>query len=527
MRCTRKIAIRILEMTLCLMLAVMPVQAAEMDDTLTVGMISSKTSMLNPLLAVERDFQSLHALIYEGLVTIDDDYDAVPCIAAHWDCSDDCSTWTFEIRNDVYFSDGTRLTAYDVAATATEILRLANDSSADNKGVYASLKYVVSRVTANDENTVVVRASRPYYGVIYAMNFPILKQNEVGIENPVGTGPYKVDLFSPTNYLYLSRNPLWWGEEPTVEYINAMFKPTNRELTAEFEYNRVDAVITRSVTASQFRSGVSSVNLDYRTRQLETLMFNLKSFPLENENIRRAIRYAIDVDTLADGAYYGLVSRTDTPMPRGTWMYHDGTEELGENVYAYNPQKAKEMLAAEGWSDTDGDGVLDTVVNGAKKNLHLQLYVYEEAENSVRVEMAGRIKDMLNAVGIGVTVTNMSYARAKEKLTAGSFDLCLAAFQMDSVPDPGFLLIGPNTGNYGRYKSTEMNNLFTEFRKSRTKLTMKSYLNQIQTLFAKDCPFICLFYRGGAVLTRKIFTNVRDIREPDVLRGIEEINVEK
>ena len=513
-------------MLLCLAILCSSALASEIDDNFTVGLISVKTTKLNPLLAVERDFQSLTALIYEGLIELDDNYDPQPCLAESW-TTDGCKTWQFTIRRDVYFSDGTRLTAYDVAATVNEILRLANDDTADNNGVYASLKYVVSKCWANDETTVNFTAARAYYGFIYAMNFPILKQDEVQADNPVGTGPYKVDLFSPGNYLYLSARSDWWDEMPSVTVINAMFKATNKELTAEYEYNRVDGIITRSVTAAQYHSGVTSINIDYRTRQLETLLFNLKSFPLENENIRYAIRYAIDVDTLADGAYYGLVSRTDTPLPKGTWMYHDGTDEIGENVYSYNVEKAKALLAQEGWEDSDGDGVLDKVVNGAKKNLHLQLYVYEEAENSVRVEMAGRIKDMLNAVGIGVTVTSMSYARAKEKLEAGSFDLCLAAFQMDSVPDPGFLLIGPNKCNYGRYKSTEMNDLFTNFRKSQSKMEMQSYLYQIQTLFARDCPFICLFYRGGAVLTRKIYTNEGDIREPDVLRGIESINVEK
>ena len=130
---------------------------------------------------------------------------------------------------------------------------------------------------------------------------------------------------------------------------------------------------------------------------------------------------------------------------------------------------------------------------------------------------------MLADVGIEVKVTTMSYAGVKEKLSAGSFDLCLAAFQTDSVPDPGFLLIGPNVANYGRYKSTEMNDLFKSLRKAQSKEEFAGYLHQIQAVFAKDCPFICLFYRGGAVLTRKVYTNVRDIREPEVLKGIESI----
>ncbi len=507
---------------LCLTLLNPCALAGEMDSSLTVGLISAKTTVLNPLRAVERDFQSLTALMYESLVTLNDSYEPEPCLATSWDISPDYKTWTFHIRTDVFFSDGTQMTAYDVAATVTEILRMAADDTADNKGVYASLKYIVSGAQANNATDLVIKAARPYYGFIYAMTFPVLRSDQVAADNPVGTGPYMADAFSSTDYLYFSVNPYWWGEEPMVQSVSALFYATNRELTSAFEYNRVDAIITRSVTAAQYRAGVSSANIDYRTRQLETLLFNFKSFPLENQNIRYAIRYAIDVNLLANNVYYGMVSRTDTPMPMGTWMYNDGTDTLGD-VYAYDPEKAKALLAAEGWADSDGDGILDKVVNGAKKNLQLRLFVYEEAENSVRVEAASQIKDMLNAVGIGVSVSNMSYARAKERLTAGNFDLCLAAFQMDSVPDPGFLLIGPNTGNYGRYKSDAMNSLFKSLRSSTTRQSYQSCLHQIQTLFAQDCPFICLYYRGGAVLTRKIYTNVRDVREPEVLKGIEEI----
>ena len=158
--------------------------------------------------------------------------------------------------------------------------------------------------------------------------------------------------------------------------------------------------------------------------------------------------------------------------------------------------------------------------------LSLRLWVYEEAENSVRVETANQIRDQLAKVGITVRVYLVSFALAKERLQAGNFDLCLAAYQMDSVPDPGFLLYGPNTGNYGRYKNAEMNSLITDLRKCDNQFSYQQKLREIQSLFAKDCPFICLYYRGGAVLSRRLYTNVRDIREPEVLKGIEAIGVD-
>lgn len=83
------------------------------------------------------------------------------------------------------------------------------------------------------------------------------------------------------------------------------------------------------------------------------------------------------------------------------------------------------------------------------------------------------------------------------------------------------MLIAGNTGNYCRYRSSDMTDLCSELR---TKMTQPDYqytLHAIQEQFAKDCPFICMFYRSGTVLTRKMYTTVRDVRELELLRGIE------
>ena len=81
-----------------------------------------------------------------------------------------------------------------------------------------------------------------------------------------------------------------------------------------------------------------------------------------------------------------------------------------------------------------------------------------------------------------------------------------------------------NTGNYMRYHSSRMTELCKELRKCVTQSAYKSTLMQIQQQFAEDCPFICLFYRSGAVLSRKMYTTVRDVRESNVLKGIEKFS---
>ncbi len=500
-------------LALCTFCAACP--ALAMDEELTIGIISAKTTKLNPLVAEEREFQSLTALIYEGLYYLDDEYKHQENLVAA--CSIDGKRWHITLRDDVYFHDGRRVTAYDVVATINEILRLAEEG----KGQYAQLKYIVTSASANDENSLVLQVNRPYLGVYYALTFPVLPSDQVQADNPVGCGPYRVDSFSPGNYLYLSANENWHQDTPYVKRINVTMKAENRALIDDYEFNRVDAAITRSATAGQYRTGLTNLNMPYRTRQLETLLMNSNkiAFPLDDEKVRLAVRYAIDVDAICNNVYTGMATRTDTPMPAGTWMYNENAF-----TYEYNPEKARELLKEAGWEDLDGDGVLDKIVNDENKRLHLRLWTYEEQDNNVRAPAAAMIKGMLEDVGFEVKLEVLPFATVKERLQARNFDLCLAAYQMDVVPDPGFLLMSSNTGNYVSYKSSEMDKLFKELRTCMDFEKYQQLLFRIQEVYARDNPFICLYYRNGALLTRKVFTNQRDTREPEILRGIESID---
>ena len=488
-------------------------------DALILGIVSTVTSRFNPLTAVEREVMSLNSLVYEGLVSFDDDYLPQPALAERWEPSADGASWQFSLREGVTFHDGSPLTAGDVVATIKEILRLAGDETSTNKGVYSSLKYFISDANASGENAVVIKTPRRNFGFLYAMNFPILPAGQVQADVPAGTGPYVVEQFLPKDYLWLSANSLWWSAAPQIKQINVIFHAANRELISSYEYNRVDAVLTRSLTAAQYRSGINSLHLNYRTKQLETLLLNHRSYELEDVRVRQAIRYALNLDAIAENAYMGMAQRTDTPLPRGTWMY-----QAEDGAVRYNPEEAKRLLDEAGWTDSNEDGIRDMMRGGKSVKLSLRFYAYEEQDNSARLGAAGLIVSQLAAVGIEARLTPMTFKETAEKLDAGSYDLCLASFNMDFTPDPGFMLISGNTGNYTRYKSKSMDGLFDELRKTMSREQYREKLGAIQSLFLQDIPFICLYYRNGAILTRRMFTSARDIREPEVLRGIESAN---
>lgn len=510
-------------MALALLLPSLPLlssaEASNVEDSLVVGIQSNKTSVIRPLEPQERDMMSIYNLIYETLIVIDDNYLPSPGIAESWDMSNDGRTWTFHLRNGVTFSNGARLTAQDVVATAQAILDRANSENNSDPGYYANLKYFVDRIKAVNDNTVEVRTpkARSYWGLLYAMTFPVLPASYINADNPPGSGAYCIDQFAPMVNMSLIPNPYWWQNQPQVKKIMVQMSNTQQSVIEDYEYARVDTIFTRAVAAAQYKSGTTSLALDYRTNQLETLVMNQSSWKLSSLAIRRAIRFAIDVDRIAANAYMGMVLRTDTPMISGTWMYNDTLS----NYFRTDLEEARRLLEEEGWNDIDDDGILEKARNGETVELVLRLDYYEEPDNSVRVEVANYIVDALGQIGIKVNVNARSLADTADRLSNGNFELALVSYAMDVCPDPGFLLMKGNTGNYGRYRSDRMDTLCKELRKATSQQAYQQILFDIQAQFAEDCPFICLFYRSGAVLTRRMYTTVRDVRELQLLKGIE------
>ena len=519
MRSTTHYTLISLILCLCLTLAPILSEASNVGDTLVISIQLNKTPIVRPLEPNERDILSIYDLVYESVVTIDDNYLPQPCLCTSWEQSSNGKTWTFHLRDDVVFSDGTPMRAQDVVATAQAILTRAKDESTVSKGFYANLRYFVSSISATGDYTLIVHAERPYYGLLYAMTFPVLPADRVTSDNPPGTGPYVIDTFQPAGFINLKVNTLWWKNQPQVKTISFKVCTTPKQVIEDYDYARVDAAFTRSIAASQYRSGVNAFAMDYRTRQLDVLLMNQSAERLKSINVRKAIRYAIDLDKIAKNIYMGMVERTDTPSIPGTWMYNENLTDY----FVKNTDEARRLLEADGWGDSNEDGILDRLNDEGKLvSLNMNLYVYEEPEDNVRIETANFIKEELAVVGINVSITTMTFTGIKEKLEAGAFNLALVSFSMDVAPDYGFLLMSGNTGNYGRYHSSAMTDLFKK--NLRTANTMTEYqqaLYDIQRVFAEDCPFICMFYRKGVVLTRLMYTTVRDVREYELLRGIQ------
>lgn len=517
--------------------------ATQVPTTMRVGMVMPGEEVFHPLTMMNRDMLSLMGLVYESLVTLDDNQEPVPALAESWEVLSDGKTWLFHIRDNVYFHDGRKLTAYDVAATMDLINILATNGSANNeKGIYwltagnDTISGVLSGWSVDDDYTLRVRTDRPYYGVLYAMTFPVLQAQSANTENPPGTGPYRVDYYIPGQHLSLVGNQNWWSQTPYISSIEATAYPNDESLLKAFEAEEIDIMATRSTSAVRYRGVVSNrINsYDYSTRQLECLLINNGVSRLSDVRMRQAIAHAINKSRLMTSVYQGVVTQTDTLQRPGSWLYNDST-----TVYGYNPERANQLLDELGWHLVDEDGYRYKMTENGKTQLSFRLNYYNEAGNALRKEAAQEIQSMLRAVGIRTILSAYSFENGAAKLKSGDYDLFVCAYNFDLTPDPTFALLSNGYGNYARYRSDAMGKLLSALRKApATKddegneikdLNMLAEMKQkfqddwfaIQERMAEDCPFIPLYWRNGVVLTRYPYSSIRDIREFELLDSIE------
>ena len=137
-----------------LILLILPLEAGISENvgtSITIGIQSTKTLTIRPFEPLERDILSIYNVIYESLVTIDDDYLLQGCIAESWEENSGGKVWTFHLRSDVRFSDGTPLTANDVVASANYILDKARDENITDHGFYSNLASFVKKITEFDQ----------------------------------------------------------------------------------------------------------------------------------------------------------------------------------------------------------------------------------------------------------------------------------------------------------------------------------------------------------------------------------------
>jgi peptide/nickel transport system substrate-binding protein len=287
--------------------------------------------------------------IYETLLLRSDDMKLQPLLASSWKLIND-NTWEFSLQKGVNFHNGED---FNAAAVKFSLERIADPK---NKLKQTTLVGVIDRVDIIDDYTVQVVTKKPYpyldaqLGHIGAILPPKYFQ-EKGLAyftaNPVGTGPYKFVRWVKDDQLLLEANEKYWGRAPKIKKV--IFRPIPEATTrvAGLQTQELDIIVNIPPHLMRLMEwkGRSFVSKVPSSRVIFVAFDNTKEGPVANKKVRQAIAQAIDVDAIIKKILEGNAIRLGAPFTK----YHFGYDpEI--KPYAYNPEKAKKLLADAGYA---------------------------------------------------------------------------------------------------------------------------------------------------------------------------------
>ena len=420
---------------------------AAAKDTLVFGSNAAASGVFHPTLQYSNNDREVVFLVYDRLVTKNAAGEYVPSLREKYEVNADSTTYTFYLKQGIKWQDGEDFTAEDVAYTYettchADFGKGYDEFSAALLGADAyhegSADHVEG-IQVIDEYTVSFTFKAPYMdAMVKFIDKPVLAKHvwetvEVGawgdatelLKNPVGTGPYKVIEFVPDQYVRLEANPNYFKGEPKIKYF--IFKVSNKD-TRQAEVIKGDIDLTEvtswrpdGIQAYQENNIPMGEQPDTNARYL---VFDTTDSRLSDVRVRQAIIYSLDRQAMVDGLCAGHGSLSNALMQPTQPAY----PKDGLNLYEYNPEKAKELLAEAGWVDSNNDGIVEK--NG--ENLHL---TFQYSGND---QLAQVLQQFTKAVGIDVELVSQDFNTVLSTLRTPTEEFDMALMGATYRPNPGY-----------------------------------------------------------------------------------------
>ena len=508
-----------------------PTPSPQMGGELKVPLMAPDS--FNPLLTQSRDILNFLNLIFEHPLVLDEKSRPAPSLVEKWEVSEDGRTWTFHVRKDVKWQNGQAMTGEDILFTF-QALQSGKLGSLYEKDLAGNVNIVEAGLRNNDPYTFFVRLAEPSSEILDIMTFPVLSKNvyqspefmqkEKGnfSMTPIGTGPYQVDLSQPYNgtSMKLVRNEDWWNGKPYIDSILARVCQTNEEARAALGKGEIDLVDTMAVYANNYSDLDKITGYKYLTENYEFLALNCNNPLFADKNVRKAIAYAIDRTDIISRVYLNNAETVDVPMPSNSWLY-----DSAYRIYDYDEKRAAKLLKEAGWTDSDGDGVLDKIVEGEKQDLAFTILT--NSDNDFRRDVAELISKHLSLVGFRVQTEAVSWEQLQsENMQKHKFDAILTGYYLDYVPDLRFAFhssqIGKGRMNFYRYQNPELDSLLDTAATAYREKDKKKAYQKIQEHLVGELPVISLYFRTGSLLVNNRVHGVDKVRELNLYNNIKD-----
>lgn len=317
--------------------------------TLRMAITDGQSSdSLDPGLIVSQNSAIVCNALYDTLTTVDDNFTPQPALAESWHSTPDAMTWTFRLRNDVKWHDGSDFTSADVLATFKRWV----DPKSGNEMFGGMSPYIdAGGLEAPDQHTVVVKlkAANSILPALVGSNWnaKVTKAGttEFTAKSAIGTGPFKLTSWAAGTGWAATRNDAYWGGAPYLDGIQVKITPDQGAKLQGVLAGSTD--VTDDLPISYWASlhGQSNASVQtFKNKSAWVFAFDQRQAPFDNQKVLEALKLATDRGTMLKVALQGHGTVTDDfgAIP-GSVFYPEG------HPSEFNIQKAKALLAEAGY----------------------------------------------------------------------------------------------------------------------------------------------------------------------------------
>ncbi len=458
--------------------------------TLVVG-TRAEPRTLNPIAITASESHQIAGLVFQKLMEEQDDFLTFrPQLAESWTTSPDGLDVTFVLRSDARWSDGTPVTADDV--------RFTWEVQVDTTVAWpsASIKSKIRDVEVRDPRTVVFHFREHYLYQLMDANDGVilprhllesvpraqLKDAPFG-RSPVGNGPYRLAAWTSGQTIELDANPTYFGEKPRVTRVIFKFVPDAVTLVSQLRAGEID--LLESVQPGDLqviRDSRPDIVIDtVPSRRMDFVVWNELRHPFDERAVRRALTMAIDRDEIIQTVWGGYARECTSPIVPLQWAFDPSVEAL-----PFDRAMARAALAAAGFDDHDGDGILDR----GGKPLHIELLV-NDAQN--RVDVATLVRSDLRAIGVDCDLRVLEFGAYTDRILATEFDAAFVEWKVNTKVDLTGMFhsrsVRPKGFNFGSYRNVRVDSLIDQAVSIPDRERARPLWNRVQQLIYDDQPY--------------------------------------
>ena len=504
-------------------------------DTRTVFRYNEMGSVSSLDPAVATNFENIWACnqLYNGLVQMDDSLKVLPCIAKKWSISPDGLTYTFTLRNDVYFHDneafingkGRKVTASDFefslnrlydskVSSAMSLLDGVNKKFPGNKNGFE----------AKNDSTFVIylkEAFSPFIGILTMKFFSVVPKEAVEKygddfrRHPVGTGPFQFKFWEEGNQLAFVKNNNYFEYDGAnrLPYLDAVavsfikdketafmqFIKGDEDMLSGMDAFNPTEVLDEDGKLKPFYKGKLQLQsqpylkTDYFGILVDEKLEIVKNSPLKNKALRKAINYSFDRQKLVKYFRNNVgVPATAGFLPSGLPAY-DPNKIIG---YNYNPDKVKELLIEAGYPN--GKGLPEITLHASSNYIEvLEFFQSQLSENGIKIKIS-----IDNDVELKKAIANNNLVFFKKSWICDYADEenFMSLFYSKNASPKGF--------NYTHYNNPEFDKLYERARFEQNDSIRKKLYQRMDQMVMNDAPVVPIYYDQVIRLVSNNITNL-------------------